>query len=401
MYYLDQDSLPSVDELARYDLVVIDHEWAQRAPQSFFRALDEANPALRLLAYVNLVDYPDVLGSAEYWPGRYDLWQFSDSTSSSFPPQWLATTASGRRVSEWPKTSLANLTDVAPQVQGRIFAEYAAQWVVDRVWATGRWDGILLDVWGDRIYTADQDRWDIDGDGIDETDEQIYGPDGPWARGLARAEQLMRTQMPEAILVANSNRTLDRSPLNGRAWESFADPLAGRDPKADVQDYLTTVAAGEQQPPGVSMTIDRRRGGLESAEHYRRARFFLTATLLQDGYWAAMGEHYGELAFYDEMDGAGRGHGYLGEPVVEDPSWERVNRPYTGGVGTVAEGVYRRDFNQGVVLVNLGTEAQPVALGQTYRHLRGTQDPSVNTGELVDAVTIPPEDGLVLVLPER
>lgn len=192
-------------------------------------------------------------------------------------------------------------------MQGRIFAEYAAQWVVDRVWATGMWDGILLDVWGDRIYTADQDRWDIDGDGIDETDEQIYGPDGPWARGLARAEQLMRAQMPEAILIANSNRTLHRSPLNGRAWESFADPLAGRDPKVDVQDYLTTVAAGEQQPPGVSMTIDRRRGGLEPAEHSRRARFFLTATLLQDGYWAAMGEHYGELVFYDEMDGQGWG----------------------------------------------------------------------------------------------
>ncbi|MBX4170863.1 MULTISPECIES: putative glycoside hydrolase [Rhodococcus] len=226
MYYLDQDSLPSVDELARYDLVVIDHEWAQRAPQSLFRALDEVHLALRLLAYVNLVDYPDALGLAEYRPGRYDPWQFSDSTSSSFPPRWLATTAFGSTVSEWPKTSLANLTDVVPQVQGRIFAEYAAQWVVDRVWATGMWDGILLDVWGDRIYTADQDRWDIDGDGIDETDEQIYGPDGPWARGLARAEQLMRAQMPEAILIANSNRTLHRSPLNGRAWESFADPLA-------------------------------------------------------------------------------------------------------------------------------------------------------------------------------
>lgn len=78
-----------------------------------------------------------------------------------------------------------------------------------------------------------------------------------------------------------------------------------------------------------------------------------------------------------------------------------MNRPYTVGVGMVAAGVYRRDFDHDVVLVNLGTEAQPVALGQTYRHLRGTQDPSVNTGELTDTVTIPTQDGLVLILPER
>lgn len=399
VYYLDQDSLPPIDELARYDLVVIDHEWAQRAPQSFFRELDEADPAPRLLAYVNLVDYPDALGSAEYWPGRYDLWQFSNSTSSSFPPQWLATTASGQTVSEWPQTSLTNLTDVAPQVHGRIFAEYAAQWVVDQVWATGVWDGIFLDVWGDRIYTADRDRWDIDGDGIDETEDQIYGPDGPWVRGLARAEQIMRTQMPEAILIANSNRILHRSPLNGRAWESFADPRADRDPKTDVQDYVTIASAGEQQPPGIYMTIDRQRGDPEAAERYRRARFFLTATLLQDGYWAPMGEHYGELAYYDEMDGAGQGRGYLGRAVVENPSWEMMNQPYTAGIGTVAEGVYRRDFDNGMILVNLGIEAQSVTLGRTYRHLRGRQDPSVNTGELVDSVRIPAEDGLILVFP--
>jgi hypothetical protein len=385
-YYLDQDRLPPVEDLGRYDLVVIDHEWGHRTPRSYFDDLRAANPRMRLLAYVNLVDRPNGLGTPGYWADRYDLWQFDSQADGSFPSEWLATTASGNTVSEYPLTTMTNLTDVAPRVDGLTYGEYAAEWVTDRVWSTGIWDGILLDVWGDRIYTADAEAWDIDGDGDDELDSEIYGPGGPWARGLSLAEQRMRARMPAAVLIANGARNLDGETLDGGAWESFADPRGDRDPWKDVESYLTTAGGSGHRPPGVWMTIDRLGWGTSVEESYRRARFFLTATLLQDGYWAPMLLHYGSTAYYDEMDGAGLGRGYLGMPRSE-------------GVAKLEAGqnVYRRDFDNGIVLVNVGDSRERIRLGQPYRHLQGVQDPRTNNGSITDEIVLPPQDGVVLL----
>ncbi|TWH23072.1 putative glycosyl hydrolase-like family 15 (GHL15) protein [Rhodococcus rhodochrous J45] len=385
-YYLDQDRLPPVEELARYDLVVVDHEWEHRVPRSYFDDLRARNPRLLLLAYVNLVDRPDGLGTPEYWTGRYDLWRFDSGGGSTFPREWLATTASGRTVSEWYGSTMTNLTDVAPRVADVTYAEYAAEWVADSVWSAGIWDGILLDVWSDRIYTADASAWDIDGDGDDEPDSEIYGPDGPWDRGLSLAEKRMRELMPDALLVANGARSPLGGSLDGSAWESFADPLGDREPRVDVDSYLRTSSDPSERKPGVWVTIDRLGWGTSRSETYRRARFFLTATLLQDGYWAPMLLHYGSAAYYDEMDGAGLGRGYLGRPLEDGVRNLEPDR-----------NVYRRDFEYGTVLVNVGDRTEQVRLERKYRHLQGVQDPDTNNGSITDEIVLPPQDGIVLL----
>ena len=61
--------------------------------------------------------------------------------------------------------------------------------------------------------------------------------------------------------------------------------------------------------------------------------------------------------------------------------------------------VYRRDYEGGVALVNATSSAVTVNLGGTFRKIKGTQDPLVNDGSLVTAVTIPAKDGLVLLRP--
>ena len=44
-------SMTAVATLAKYDLVVINHEWPHRVPHDFFVQLRKANPRLKLLAY--------------------------------------------------------------------------------------------------------------------------------------------------------------------------------------------------------------------------------------------------------------------------------------------------------------------------------------------------------------
>lgn len=396
-YWLSQDVLPTVDELARYDVVVVDSEWANRVDHAFFRQIRERNPRVVLLAYVNLVDYPPRLGTPRYYADRYSLWQYQNSTTSTFPQEWLARTAAGRTVSQWPNSVMTNLADTGPRVNGQTFGEYAAKWVVDKVWSTGLWDGVFLDVWGDRIYGADVTSWDVDGDGTDDPDPAIFGVHGPWERGIDNAEKVMRSAMPDAVLVANGDRTLERQQLDGRAFESFADPAADRDATSDIGHYVQLSADAGHRAPGLMLTINRRRVEAGSPQEFHNARFFLTGSLMQDGYWAPMGHDYGELAYYDELDGGGLGRGYLGHPIVPNPTADRTEAPYVVGVGTVAPGVRRRDFEHGIVLNNATTSPQTVALGGTYRKIAGKQDPVTNDGSEVTSVTIPALDGLVLL----
>lgn len=59
--------------------------------------------------------------------------------------------------------------------------------------------------------------------------------------------------------------------------------------------------------------------------------------------------------------------------------------------------VWRRDFSRGVVLVNAGAYKCRVPLHGTFRKIRGLQCPTVNSGKLVKAVTLPPRSGIILL----
>ncbi len=61
--------------------------------------------------------------------------------------------------------------------------------------------------------------------------------------------------------------------------------------------------------------------------------------------------------------------------------------------------VYRRDFDDGVALVNASQITQTVSLGKTYQKIYGSQDPSINNGNLINTVTLPPHDGIIVVEP--
>ena len=120
---------------------------------------------------------------------------------------------------------------------------------------------------------------------------------------------------------------------------------------------------------------------------------------MQNGFWAPMGDDYGQPLYYDEMDGAGLGRGYLGHALEPDPPLSVITTANDGGTGSPAPGVYRRDFEHGIALVNIGHTAQQIALLRAYRHLSGITDRLVNNGTAVDLVTIPAQDGIILLDP--
>jgi hypothetical protein len=62
-----------------------------------------------------------------------------------------------------------------------------------------------------------------------------------------------------------------------------------------------------------------------------------------------------------------------------------------------ATNLYRRDFQNGIVLVNPAVQSLTVPLETAFRKILGTTDPVVNDGSRVTEVTVPPSDALFLI----
>ncbi len=60
--------------------------------------------------------------------------------------------------------------------------------------------------------------------------------------------------------------------------------------------------------------------------------------------------------------------------------------------------VYRRDFENGAVLVNVGSQQLDVVLEKSYRRIAGTRDPLVNDGSFDAIATIAPGDAAFLLV---
>jgi hypothetical protein len=64
-----------------------------------------------------------------------------------------------------------------------------------------------------------------------------------------------------------------------------------------------------------------------------------------------------------------------------------------------AADVFRRDFENGIIVANASSSPQTIKLGKSYQRILGNLDAAVNNGQIVNEVTIPAHDGLFLIKP--
>ena len=114
---------------------------------------------------------------------------------------------------------------------------------------------------------------------------------------------------------------------------------------------------------------------------YQSMRYGLGSTMLNDGYYAFTNQNNGYygVTWFDEFDSN------LGQAqAIPTAAWK--------------QGVWRRDFDNGIVLVNpKGNGPQTVTLETSFVKLKGTQDPVTNSGATVTSVTLKDRDGIILM----
>jgi len=119
-----------------------------------------------------------------------------------------------------------------------------------------------------------------------------------------------------------------------------------------------------------------------SKTDYQLVRYALGSCMLDDGYFA-----FSDPSSY-----------YRGVPWFDEYSVKLGAA--TSGPSTSAwqSGVYRRNFQNGIVLVNpKGNGTRTVTLETNYVKIRGTQATSVNNGATVRTVTLKVRDGIILL----
>lgn len=133
-------------------------------------------------------------------------------------------------------------------------------------------------------------------------------------------------------------------------------------------------------------------GQQTSATDYQSLRYGLGSCLLDNGYISVNPSGgYSSFAWFDEFGVD------LGAPV-SGPNNPNNGTYSSGGLTVWQNGVWRRDFANGIALVNpKGNGPQTVTLETTYKHFSGTQAPSVNNGQSVTSVTLNDRDGVILL----
>jgi hypothetical protein len=250
---------------------------------------------------------------------------------------------------------------------------------------------------------------DIDNDGQADSDAKL---DSRWVRGTKSLLTASRKVFPKGtIILGNGGWVFDdtfKKSLNGRMVENF---VRGEE--------LNLIGFGWHEvmrghylmdrvsvPPKLSMIM---ANGEE--KNFKFMRFALASTLMFDGYFCYTNYGaYGSPWWYDEYavdlttgkaNASASSKGYLGQPVskaydVDDQSVLLSARLVSDDPSS-AEKTWRRDFKNGIVLVNPSSKKKKVNLGGKFRRIKGIFDRRFNNGRTVTSVVMDPRSGIVLL----
>lgn len=361
-YYLAELSSSDsfISQVSRYDVLVLSPAQIASHP-SIIQEIRTRHPGIIILAYVPSQSY-----NTNYWP--HDAVFAGVHVSDS----WWLRDSHGAIVSGWPGIQNTNLQPA--------WSDYFLGFVRDRIANLPGVDGIFFDMVSHNISWLNHGDIDLDGDGIRDTTAQA---DALW---LSRTEYFFKRAseiLSRTYIVANGTSAASIQPyVNGRMFETFPTPWEGDGSWGTVMNNVAKIQPKNLQP---NLTLLNSNTNNTGHEDYRAVRFGLASSLLANAYF---GYDYGDtnhaqLWWYDEYDTN------LGKPIGIASA--------RSGNSTFRPDVWRRDFEQGIALVNSTGELATVDLGGEFEKITGKQDSVTNDGSIVSETDLAPNDGLILL----
>ncbi|KKQ27203.1 MAG: hypothetical protein US42_C0013G0012 [Candidatus Magasanikbacteria bacterium GW2011_GWC2_37_14] len=352
-------------QLARWDLLILDMETQVTSPAQL-KKIKQLNPDIVLLAYITPQEILNNAGSS-YSSLRRKL-------AGQIPDSWYLKNSAGNKISVWGGTSMLNVTESCPEVNGQKLNVFLARFVNEQILNTGLWEGIFYDnAWENLTDIAGSD---VDADNNGVKDNNL---NSTWQTGLKRLynETKNLSSNKDYLIIGNATTAVYREALNGNMSETF--------PHGDWVGRMQTYAANEVSNLKPRINIINANTANTAKVSYQDLRFALASTLMGNGYFSFDygNQDHGQTWLYDEY-GVN-----LGEPIENAKSQNKYI--------IFKKDVWQRNFSNGLVLVNSSDENKTVSLGGEYEKIHGVQDPAVNNGEIVMQTNLASGDGLLLL----
>jgi hypothetical protein len=341
--------------------------------QSAAAAVKAINPNIKLLPYTNLMELePGVGSSGSPYSPIYNAANAANWFLRVTSPGGSITDADGLNQIGLNQTTFTNV------VSGQNYLQWRAAWTAANEFSS-KWDGIYLD----NVFSQPRASADYNQSG---STQSASAAGQNWRNGYVAYVGHLRAALPANSQVlgnvadwGNGSISGYNQMLNGGVMES----IIGQSYSYESQGWAVMMNAyriimNATIAPGYQ--IFEQDG---TASDYQGMRYGLTSCLMDNAYYYfnVTGPGGGSvITWFDEFNAS------LGQATLQPPTTAWQN------------GVYRRDFQNGIALVNpKGNGTQTVTLETSYTHLSGTQAPNINNGQSVTSVTLNDRDGVILL----
>jgi hypothetical protein len=260
--------------------------------------------------------------------------------------------------------------------------ELLPHFVHDKLQSSGLWDGVFYDnIWGDVAWVGGGNL-DFDNDG---QRESALVANSLWVAGTTKMLNLTRTLCGSNFIILGNGRIYwpYQSILNGGMLEAFPSFWEnGGTWSGSMESYKKLPVFNFKPSVPVVNIYDKDK------TNYRLMRYGLTSALLGDGYFSFDYDvtNHGQTWWYDEY--AVKLGTSQSEPYNLLESENKTWQP----------GLWRRDFKNGVAIVNSTGKTQTFLFSkEEFEKIKGTQDKVMNNGLKINYLKIVPNDGIVLL----
>lgn len=362
-------------ELAKWNLLILDMEVQENSRDQILK-IRKINPNIIILAYINSVELID---NVDYYRNA----EMRNRLASDLDDNWWLRDSGGKKIVNWPGSSMLNLTDLSKTNQsGQHFNDYLSDFVIKEIKSSGLWDGVFYDnTWCDVSWVNNGDI-DADNDGEKDATSSL---DAYWLSGFKKVLENTRKLAGNDFIIVGNGRVFEgyQKLLNGMMLEDFPSTWEnGGTWAGSMKTYLNL--PNKNLSPNISIINSFNKNQVD----YRYFRFGLTSALLGNGFYSFdydVSDH-GQIWRYDEYDIK------LG-PAISD-SYNLLAKNDT----SIKDGLWRRDFKYGSAIVNSTNKEQLYVFSkENLEKIKGIQDTAFNTGLKINYLKLAPHDGAVLL----
>jgi len=362
-YFLSSNQNFDYQKLASYDLLILPIDTQIYNPE-FFVYAREYNPDIIILAYTPAQSVnTNSLG---------DRNSFNYQLNAQIKDNWLLKDSRGNSISSWPGLKNINVNSE--------WNNWFPEFVKNKVLDTGFWDGIFYDMTDKTINWSNNGDIDVDNNGVK---DEVTHANELWTVGFSKLLQNSRNIFEsEKIIVLNG--AIDELWLpfvNGVMFENFPTPWLGGSWK-NVMNNLQKYEPMVSSPKKIFIINNLGADG-----DLKKIRFDLISSLFENVYFSSdqSVERHEDLRWYDEYNI------YLGAPL---------NRAYNilnNKIVQYGSGVWRRDFSNAIVLLNVTNKSQIINLtDEVYEKIRGSESQN-SEGQIISQISLAPTEGIMLL----